>query len=171
MKYFVISMTRSCLAAHLGGAGTIVHLARGHVIHVSHLVPSQTCRCRQDVLIPGPPLDSALNHCSTRSHFFVVHLLGVLSVLAGNTPSNMPIIDPHDLVGCTFLLPQQEDGQCFCTHIVKALDDYESDLGTQPDCIHFLCSAKDGKFEEILSDSVSCQSRVTWIRGYFPNAS
>jgi hypothetical protein len=90
----------------------------------------------------------------------------------GNVPSNMPIINPHDLVGRTFLLPQQKDHcQCFCARIVKALDDYESDLGTQPDCIHFLCSAKDGKFEEILSDSVSCQSRVTWIRGYFPNAS
>ena len=65
----------------------------------------------------------------------------------------MPIIDPNDLVGRTFLLPQQEDGQCFRARIVKALDDYESDLGTQPDRIRFLCSAKDGDFEEILSYS------------------
>jgi hypothetical protein len=31
----------------------------------------------------------------------------------GEVPSNMPIINPHDLVGHTFLFPQQEDGQCF----------------------------------------------------------
>jgi hypothetical protein len=31
----------------------------------------------------------------------------------GNAPSNMPIIDPRDLLGHTFLLPQQDDGQCF----------------------------------------------------------
>jgi hypothetical protein len=67
---------------------------------------------------------------------------------------SMLIINPHDLVGRTFLLPQQEDGQRFCARIVKALDDYESDLGTQPECIRFLCSAKqDGEFEEILSYS------------------
>jgi hypothetical protein len=79
----------------------------------------------------------------------------LLSLHAGErkAPSNMPIIDPHDLVGRMFLLPHQEDGQHFRAHIVKALNDYESDLGTQPDRIHFLCLAKDGEFEEILSYS------------------
>jgi hypothetical protein len=75
------------------------------------------------------------------------------SSLHGERQSDMPIIDPNDLVGRTFLLPQQEDGQCFRACIVKALDDYESDLGIQPDHIHFLCLAKDGDFEEILSNS------------------
>jgi hypothetical protein len=60
----------------------------------------------------------------------------------------MPTIDPHDLVGRMFLLPQQEDGQCFRACIIKALDDYKSELGIQPEHIHFLCSVtKDGKFE------------------------
>jgi hypothetical protein len=35
----------------------------------------------------------------------------------------MPTIDPHDLVSHTFLLPQQEDAQCFRACIIKALDD------------------------------------------------
>jgi len=65
----------------------------------------------------------------------------------------MPTIDPHDLVGCKFLLLQQEDGQCFLAYITKTLDDYKSELGTQPEYICFLCSAKDGGFEEILSYS------------------
>jgi hypothetical protein len=50
----------------------------------------------------------------------------------------MPITNSHDLVGHTFLLPQQEDGQCFHAHIVKVLDDYKFDLGTQPEHIRFL---------------------------------
>jgi hypothetical protein len=65
----------------------------------------------------------------------------------------MLTIDPQGLVGHSFLLPQQEDGQCFPACIVKALDDYESELDAQPECIHFLCSARDGEFEEILSFS------------------
>jgi hypothetical protein len=71
----------------------------------------------------------------------------------GNVPSDfdqgllMPIIDPHDLVGRTFLLPQQEDDQHFQACIVKALDDYEFELGTQPECIYFLCSVKDGELK------------------------
>jgi hypothetical protein len=36
-------------------AGTIVHLVRGLVIHVSHLVPSQTGRRQQDVTDSGYP--------------------------------------------------------------------------------------------------------------------
>jgi hypothetical protein len=77
------------------------------------------------------------------------------------------------------LLPQQEDGQCFPAHIVKALDDYESEeLDAQPECIRFLCSAKDGEFEEILSysgliDSFKSQEdgeeniwKFHWIMGH-----
>jgi hypothetical protein len=73
--------------------------------------------------------------------------------LHGEGKANVSIIDLNDLVDCTFLLPQQEDGQWFQAHIVKALNDYDSDLGTQPDHIRFLCLAKDGDFEEILSYS------------------
>ena len=68
----------------------------------------------------------------------------------GTMPPDMQIINPHDLVGRTFLLPQEEDGQRFRAHIVKALNDYDSNLGTQPERIRFLCTAKDGKYEEIL---------------------
>jgi hypothetical protein len=39
----------------------------------------------------------------------------------------MPIIDHQDLVGCTFLMPQQKEGQCFQAHIVHALEDYENE--------------------------------------------
>ena len=39
----------------------------------------------------------------------------------------MPILDPSDLIGRTYLL-DKEGGQCISTRIVKALDDYEGEL-------------------------------------------
>ena len=60
-------------------------------------------------------------------------------------------IDPQDLVGRTFLMPQQEDGQRFRARIVRALEDYEDELGREPERIQFMCSVNDGQFEEIVS--------------------
>ena len=37
---------------------------------------------------------------------------------------SMPIVDPNDLIGRTFLMPQQEDGQQFRARIVQAIDDF-----------------------------------------------
>jgi hypothetical protein len=84
------------------------------------------------------------------------------SSLHGERRADMPIIDPNDLVGCTFLLPQQEDGQHFRARIVKALDDYESDLGTQPDRIRFLCSGSSPKCRFVMS---VCPTQNSNLRG------
>jgi hypothetical protein len=45
----------------------------------------------------------------------------------------MSIIDPNDLVGQTFLMPRQEDGQRFHARIVRALEDHETELAKEPD--------------------------------------
>jgi hypothetical protein len=63
----------------------------------------------------------------------------------------MPVVDSNDLVGCTFLMPPQEDGQHFCAHTVRAIEDHERNLANDKDCIHFLCSINDDQFEEIMS--------------------
>lgn len=58
--------------------------------------------------------------------------------LTSDSDQSLPMltIDPCDLVDHTFLLPMQEDGQCFCAHIVKAMDDHESGLGQYPTRAH-----------------------------------
>jgi hypothetical protein len=38
----------------------------------------------------------------------------------------MPVVDPNDLVSCTFLMPPQEDGQQCRAHIVQAIKDQHS---------------------------------------------
>jgi hypothetical protein len=63
----------------------------------------------------------------------------------------MPIGDPNDLVGRTFLMPPQEDGQRFRARIVRAILDNEWNLAKDEDHIHFLCSINDDQFEEIMS--------------------
>jgi hypothetical protein len=65
--------------------------------------------------------------------------------------SDMPVIDPEDLVGHTFLMDKQEDGTQFHAHIVHAIEDHECDLKNHPDHIYFLCSVNDDELEEIVS--------------------
>jgi hypothetical protein len=63
----------------------------------------------------------------------------------------MLIVDPNDLVGRTFLMVPQPDGQRFRAHIVRAIEDHERDLANNSERTHFLCSINDDQFEEIMS--------------------
>ena len=63
----------------------------------------------------------------------------------------MPIVDPNDLVGRTFLMAPQPDAQRFRAHIVRAIEDHERDLANNSEHIHFLCSINDDQYEEIMS--------------------
>ncbi len=64
---------------------------------------------------------------------------------------NMPVFHPIDLVGCTFLLDPQEDGQCFRTQIVRAIEDHETTLDQDPEHLKCLCSINDDTLEEVMS--------------------
>jgi hypothetical protein len=63
----------------------------------------------------------------------------------------MPIVDPNDLVGRTFLMAPWPDGQRFHAHIVRAIEDHERDLANNSEHIYFLCSINDDQYEEIMS--------------------
>ncbi len=64
--------------------------------------------------------------------------------------NSTPIFDPEDLVGRTFLLDKQEDGQRFRATIKQLLQDHESDLRDNPTRIKFLCDMGKGKAEKII---------------------
>jgi len=55
------------------------------------------------------------------------------------------------VIGWTFLLEPQEDGQCFCTWIVQAIQDQDDKLATNTEQCKLRCSINDDQFEEILS--------------------
>ena len=63
----------------------------------------------------------------------------------------MPIVDPNDLVGHTFLMAPQPNGQRFRAHIIRAIEDHERNLACNSECTHFLRSVNDDQFEEIIS--------------------
>ena len=65
--------------------------------------------------------------------------------------ADMPIFKPTDLVGRTFLLEPQEDGQQHRARIVEAIEDHETDLEKNPTRIKFKCSVNNEQYEEILT--------------------
>ena len=69
----------------------------------------------------------------------------------GEAKADMPVFHPSNLVGRSFLLDPQEDGQRFRARIVKAIEDHEADLAKNPTKIKFVCSVNDDQLEEIIS--------------------
>ena len=63
---------------------------------------------------------------------------------------SVPIIDPLDLVGRSFL-PTEEDGQRLHVKIVKAIETHDDELDKNSARREFICSTKDDQVEEILT--------------------
>ncbi len=70
--------------------------------------------------------------------------------LKESKPPDPPLFDPEELVGQSFLLDEQEDGQKFRARIVKMIDDHESDLHDNPTRKKFICSVNGDKAEEVI---------------------
>jgi hypothetical protein len=71
----------------------------------------------------------------------------------------MPVIDPSELIGRTFLM-DNEDWQRHCAQILNVIDEeeickhigkHERELFRQPGHVQFVCSINDDDYEEILS--------------------
>jgi hypothetical protein len=54
-----------------------------------------------------------------------------------STGNDMVIVDPQELLGCTFLMDTQEDGQRFRAHIVECISDHESNVRRSDDHVKF----------------------------------
>ena len=61
-------------------------------------------------------------------------------------PESMPIFIPEDLVGRTFLLGEQKDGQNFRAKIVEAINAHEDKVKTNPELLRFRCSINNDAF-------------------------
>jgi hypothetical protein len=66
-------------------------------------------------------------------------------------PMVTPIINPEDLIGRTFLMDKQEDGQQFRARIVKLIEDHTSQLENNKDRIKILLSLNDDTREEVIT--------------------
>ena len=63
----------------------------------------------------------------------------------------MPIFDPTNLIGRTFLMDPQENGERYRTKILEALVKNKEQLSKHPGRIKFICSVNDDMYEEILT--------------------
>ena len=117
---------------------------------------SEHANLRVDPLNQNPPkIIKSKSDCSDstsdRSHMDGEVPADGESTDQGKGGSSMPVFDPSDLVGRTFLMNPQEDGQRFRARIVQALEDHEADLEKNPTRIKFVCSVNDDQFEEVLA--------------------
>ena len=63
----------------------------------------------------------------------------------------IPFFDPTDIVGRTFLMDPQDNGERYRMKILEVLVENEEHLAKHPDLIKFICSVSDDMYEEILT--------------------
>ena len=63
----------------------------------------------------------------------------------------MPVFHPSDLVGRTFLMDPQEDGQRHRARIGSAIEVHDGETADNPTRIEFLCSINDDESEELIA--------------------
>ena len=63
----------------------------------------------------------------------------------------MPEFQPSDLIGRTFLMDAQPDGQKFRATIVEAITQHQQDHSNQPELVRFRISVNEDQFKEVLT--------------------
>ncbi|MEL7196229.1 MAG: reverse transcriptase domain-containing protein [Bacteroidota bacterium] len=61
--------------------------------------------------------------------------------------NSIPVFSPSDLVGRTFLMDEQEDGQRLRARIIEAIEDHETSVEQNPTKIRFRCSLEGGNLD------------------------
>jgi hypothetical protein len=77
----------------------------------------------------------------------------------------LPVVDPNDLVGLghMFLMPPQQDGQCFCAHITQAIKDHEWTLTrNQNESIFYAQSTDNVIQQKLLSSLEEDGENIVW---------
>mgnify|MGYP001214289828 CR=1 FL=1 len=69
----------------------------------------------------------------------------------GVKPTDMAVINPSDLVGRSFLLDGNEDGERFRAKIIEAIKTNDDNLRAEPERVKYRCSVNDDAYREIQS--------------------
>jgi hypothetical protein len=144
--------------------------ALGHIVgiseHCGHALTYKVLSSESDVIIyrsllhPATPDDANVRACMSgwESPTHVGPLKDQSSMdksTLASTPTDevnaesppSPIFNPEDLIGCTFLMNEQEDGQKFRGRIVELIEDHESKLEDNPTRIKFRVSVNENKLQ------------------------
>jgi hypothetical protein len=96
-----------------------------------------------------------------------------------NKQDHLAIVDPYKLVGRTFLMDPQDDGQCFHAHIVDLVEDHQSKVRKSDNPHKFRISVNDDQYEEVITynelmdfiqkneenDSIVILNSMLWLNG------
>ena len=70
---------------------------------------------------------------------------------AKQTNTAMPIFSPHGLVGRTFLMDPDCNGNVHCAKIVEAIKSFNNNLEKNPTTIKFKCSINNKEFTDLIA--------------------
>jgi hypothetical protein len=68
-----------------------------------------------------------------------------------STGDDTVIVNLQELLGCTFLMDTQEDGQRFCARIIECISDHESNVCHSDNHVKFRISVNEDEYEEIIT--------------------
>jgi hypothetical protein len=68
-----------------------------------------------------------------------------------STGDDTVIVNQQELLGRTFLMDTQEDGQRFCARIVECISDHESNVCRSDDHVKFQISVNEDEYKEIIT--------------------
>jgi hypothetical protein len=68
-----------------------------------------------------------------------------------STGDDMVVVDPQELLGLTFLMDTQEDGQRLHACIVECISNHESNIRHSDDHVKFRISVNEDEYEEIIT--------------------
>jgi hypothetical protein len=68
-----------------------------------------------------------------------------------STGDDTVIVNPQELLGRTFLMDTQEDGQRLCARIVECISNHEANVRRSDDHVKFRISVNEDEYEEIIT--------------------
>ena len=147
------------IAEHVGHIMTyhIFDPTTQKILHCGNLRKADpTTANRQIELISGenlaPPLKSiikSIHELDTRAA--VAKQNNSNEHVANNTDACATTFNPADLIGRTFLLKPQENGERYRARILDAIHGFEDNLGRNPTRIKFKLSINGDKFEDLMA--------------------
>ena len=104
----------------------------------------------EDKLFSGSPLGSLEGYSSEQKAPTVFIRSRVKENPSGSKP--MPTFDPSDLIGRTFLLPPEENGERHRAKVTRqVVEIIDQDNGQRIENINFILDIRNGKVEELIS--------------------
>ena len=104
----------------------------------------------EDIIISGSPLGSPEGYSPVQKAPTVFIRSRDEENLSGSKP--MPTFDPSDLIGRTFLLPPEENGERHRAKVTRqVVEIIDQDNGQRIENINFILDIGNGKVEELIS--------------------